>query len=95
MGILLPSDRGAAQLVEAISDSEVMSRDVATTVGASQSSREEEGNDQQQHRQENEDAPDATETDRISADGEVKPHHQGDEQEDENPHSDALGPSRL
>jgi hypothetical protein len=64
-------------------------------IGTSRSFQEEEGDDEQQSRQDDEDAPDSTETDHISADGEVKPYHHGDEQEDENTRSFALGPSRI
>jgi hypothetical protein len=64
-------------------------------VGTSQSFQEEEGDDDQQGRQDDEDAPDSTQTDHISADREVKPHHHGDEQEDENTRSCVLGPSRM
>jgi hypothetical protein len=56
--------------------------------------REEEGDDEHQNRQDDEDAPGATEADHLSADGEVKPHHQDGEQEDENTRRSALGPSR-
>jgi hypothetical protein len=60
----------------------------------SRSFHEEEGDDEHENRQNDEDTPDATEADHISADREIKPHHQGNEQEDENPRRCALGPSR-
>jgi len=59
----------------------------------SRSFHEEEGDDEHENSQDDENAPDATEADYISADGEIKPHHQGDEQQDENLGRCALGPS--
>jgi hypothetical protein len=52
------------------------------------------GDDEHQSRQDAEDGPDAPEADHIRADGEIKPHQQGDEQENKNPRRCALGPSR-
>ena len=47
----------------------------------SQSLYEEEGDDEHENRQDDEDTPDATEADHISAHGEIKPQHQDNKQE--------------